>query len=226
MAEGCYGNSWPQQLLTAKSISWTMGMSWLPWTNPENSREHINPRTSKPSAKTIAALSTKHSPAPVEEDPWASYDPWMTPPKVAKTVAKPSATKSDLEALEQRLDLKLQNHQTKSDGDATMAIDDTRINQLEQRMQQLETNAQQQQQANLAQHTEVQHQLQQVQSQVAEQGQAFTNCWIRDSHSSSPKLSASWPRGLKLPNDGVGEPLPLRCVWGHGSCPLPSFSQT
>lgn len=196
---------------------------------PRKQQGTYQPKDIQASAKTIAALSTKHSPAPVEEDPWASYDPWMTPPKVAKTVAKPSATKSDLEALEQRLDLKLQNHQTKSDGDATMAIDDTRINQLEQRMQQLETNAQQQQQANLAQHTEVQHQLQQVQSQVAEQGQAFHQLLdqrFSQQLSSSPKLSASWPRGLKLPNDGVGEPLPLRCVWGHGSCPLPSFSQT
>lgn len=142
---------------------------------PKKQQGPPQPKDLQASAKTLAALSTKATASNPDEDPWAHYDPWTTPPKAAKTNARPSATKMDLEALEQRLDQKLLSHQTRTDGDTTMTVEDERINHLELRMQRLENNVQQHHQAYLTQHNEVQHQLQQVQTQVAEQGATFNH---------------------------------------------------
>jgi len=142
---------------------------------PKKQQGPPQPKDLQASAKTLAALSTKATVSNPDEDPWAHYDPWTTPPKAAKTNARPSATKMDLEALEQRLDQKLLSHQTRTDGDTTMTVEDERINHLELRMQRLENNVQQHHQAYLTQHNEVQHQLQQVQTQVAEQGATFNH---------------------------------------------------
>eukprot|EP00435_Cladocopium_sp_Y103_P021646 s885_g5.t1 len=121
------------------------------------------------SAKTIAALTSTPKSAD-SEDPWATYDPWSTPAKLPRPApSPPSITKLDLEAMEKRMDQKIQANIRSDADDTTMHVEDERMNQLEHRMNQLEVNFQQQQHASKIQHTEVQTQLHQVRTQVDQQ---------------------------------------------------------
>lgn len=149
-----------------------MAMFWLPWIHRRNQVDH-RPVDVQASAKTLAALATPTKPAE-SEDPWAHYDPWSTPQKKTKTYPAQAITRWDLEAMEQRMEQKFKTTHAKPDQeDTTMTIDDDRVHQLEQRMNQLEVGLQQQQQTSMANHAETQSQLMQVKGQVEQQGQAF-----------------------------------------------------
>lgn len=124
------------------------------------------------SAKTLAVLATT-SPADSAEDPWAQYDPWSTPAKKSRTVPSNTVTKTDLEAMEQRMHQKIRETIKPESEDSSMGMDDERVAHLEQRMTQLEVSLQQQQHNAQSQHAEVQHQLHQVRSQVEQQGTTF-----------------------------------------------------
>eukprot|EP00435_Cladocopium_sp_Y103_P013782 s2225_g3.t1 len=139
--------------------------------DPPKKTTNAKPATDvQASAKTLAALTSTPKQAE-NDDPWATYDPWSTPAKMPRpSPSPPNITKLDLEAMEKRMDQKIQSSIRPEPEDSSMHVEDDRINQLEHRMSQLEVNLQQQQQQTAKiQHTEVQSQLHQVRTQVDQQ---------------------------------------------------------
>eukprot|EP00435_Cladocopium_sp_Y103_P019792 s2534_g4.t2 len=131
------------------------------------------------SAKTLAALSAPIQPDE-SADPWVQDDPWgnyATPVKSAK-IAKPAIGTSEeqLDVLASKVANKLQTKPPlipMDDGDTTMANDE-RIQDVEQRMQALESTMHQFHDRQQKHNTEVASQIGHIQQQVDQQSASLT----------------------------------------------------
>eukprot|EP00435_Cladocopium_sp_Y103_P032921 s2188_g8.t1 len=140
--------------------------------------------TIQASAKTIAALKASENTPDEEVDTVFADDPWgkyHTPVKSAKRAVQSDHTNAaDLDTIaakvHQRLAPAWKNWQgTKTEADSEMAQDDERIQEVENRLAQLEKTVQSQH-AQQGQHVkELASQIKQVQTNLDQQGQAFQN---------------------------------------------------
>ena len=90
------------------------------------------------SAKIPEGFSTVIKGNKEDEDPGASFGPWSTPQKFARSSAAQPVTKSDLDAMEERVETKLRNSFAKPRGEDTiMATEDESVANREQRMSKL-----------------------------------------------------------------------------------------
>ena len=134
---------------------------------PKKVTGQIQPYDVHASAKTLAILATPKKIEVSGEDPWIAQDPWSTPQKKAKSAASQAVTRMDLEAMEIRMEQKFKTANPKPEvEDVAMGSDDPRIAHIGNRMNQLESQMMQHQQATQLQNAEVQQQLNQVRTHV------------------------------------------------------------